>query len=100
MVFLQSHGVGSRFEGMVPMIVLSNDMAILERFETIQQASYNSTSHFQVFPTLLRLTGYREEWVKRHYGASLRELPDFQPQFFVGDLHGRGSVREWVSILP
>jgi glucan phosphoethanolaminetransferase (alkaline phosphatase superfamily) len=90
----------TRFEGMVPMIVLSNDETILERFETIQQASYNSTSHFQVFPTLLRLTGYPEEWVKRHYGTSLSELPDFQPRFFVGDLHGRGSIRQWDSIFP
>ena len=90
----------TRFEGMVPMIVFSNKEAILDRFEAIRQASYNRTSHFQVFPTLLRLAGYGESWVRSHYGASLGERPESSPQFFVGDLHGRGSVREWVSILP
>jgi glucan phosphoethanolaminetransferase (alkaline phosphatase superfamily) len=90
----------TRFEGMVPMIVFSNDTEILDRFEAVQHASYNRTSHFQVFPTLISLAGYRESWVVSHYGTSLSERPDFSPQFFVGDLHGRGSVREWVSILP
>ena len=90
----------TRFEGMVPMIVFSNDTTILDRFETIQQASYDRTSHFQVFPTLISLAGYREPWVRSHYGASLSERPDSSPQFFVGDLHGRGSVRDWISILP
>lgn len=87
------------FEGMVPMISLSNDTAILDRFEAIQQVSYNSTSHFQVFPTPIRLAGYGESWVRSHYGTSLSERPDSSPQFFVGDLHGRGSVREWVSMI-
>lgn len=90
----------TRFEGMVPMIVFSNDTAILKRFEAVQQGSYNRTSHFQVFPTLISLAGYRESWVESHYGTSLSERPDSSPQFFVGDLHGRGSVSDWVSILP
>lgn len=90
----------TRFEGMVPMIVFSNDTAILKRFEAVQRGNYNRTSHFQVFPTLISLAGYRESWVESHYGTSLSVRPDASPQFFVGDLHGRGSVRDWVSILP
>lgn len=88
----------TRFEGMVPMIVLSNKQSLLDRFEGVRPDSYNRTSHFQVFPTLLHLLGYAEPWVRLHYGASLSELPDSTPQFFVGDIHGRGSVREWTSI--
>ena len=90
----------TRFEGMVPMIVFSNDAAVLERFHAVRRASDNKTSHFQVFPTLLGLAGYRESWVGDHYGASLGMRPEASPQFFVGDLHGRGSVRKWVSIFP
>ena len=90
----------NRFEGLVPMVVFSNREAILERFEAVQEASHDRTSHFQIFPTLLEFAGYQDAWVRRHYGASLRESPDSSPEFFVGDLFGRGSVREWVSIDP
>jgi len=90
----------TRFEGMVPMIVFSSDMAILERFEAIRASSHNKTNHFQIFPTLLELAGYSDRWVKGYYGPSLADLPDTAPEFFVGDLHGRGAVRRWVSILP
>jgi glucan phosphoethanolaminetransferase (alkaline phosphatase superfamily) len=90
----------NRFEGIVPMIVFSNDAAILERFKAVQAISYDKTSHFQIFPTLIRLAGYKGSWVKSHYGASLSEPPSTLPEFFVGDLHGRGSVRQWDSIFP
>jgi hypothetical protein len=90
----------TRFEGMVPMMVFSSEMAILDRFETIRASSQNRTNHFQVFPTLIELAGYSEGWVKYYYGPSLFDRPDSAPEFFVGDLHGRGSVRHWVSILP
>lgn len=89
----------NRFEGIVPMMVFSNDAAILERFKAVQAASYDKVSHFQIFPTLLRLAGYKEPWVRIHYGSSLSEPPTTSPEFFVGDLHGRGSVRQWVSIF-
>jgi len=88
------------FEGIVPMVVFSNAPAILEGFKSAQASSYNETSHFQVFPTLVRLAGYNDSWVRSHYGASLSEPPGTLPEFFTGDLHGRGSVRQWVPIFP
>jgi len=84
----------------VPMMVFSNDAAILGRFKTTQATSYDKTSHFQIFPTLISLAGYKDAWVKSHYGASLSELPGTPPEFFVGDLYGRGSIRQWDSIFP
>jgi glucan phosphoethanolaminetransferase (alkaline phosphatase superfamily) len=89
----------NRFEGIVPMMVFSNDPEILERFRVVQVTSYNKTSHFQVFPTLIWLAGYNGSWVSSQYGASLSEPPGTSPEFFTGDLHGRGSVRQWVSIF-
>ena len=90
----------NRFEGIVPMMVFSNDTAILERFKAVQAMSYDKTSHFQIFPTLIRLAGYQDSWVRSHYGASLSEPPSSLPEFFVGDLHGRGSIRQWDTIFP
>lgn len=90
----------NRFEGIVPMMVFSNDAAILEKFGTVQAVSHDRTSHFQVFPTLLELAGYRGSWVRSRYGASLSDPPTSLPEFFVGDLHSRGSVRQWISIFP
>jgi len=90
----------NRFEGIVPMMVFSNDATILDRFKAVQVSSYDKTSHFQIFPTLIRLAGYNKSWVRMHYGASLSEPPSSLPEFFVGDLHGRGSIRQWDSIFP
>ena len=89
---------GNRFEGIVPMMVFSNNEVVLDRFKVAQETSYNTTSHFQIFPTLIRLAGYKGSWVRSHYGASLSEPSGTLPEFFVGDLHGRGSVRQWISI--
>jgi glucan phosphoethanolaminetransferase (alkaline phosphatase superfamily) len=90
----------NRFEGIVPMMVFSSDTVTLERLKAVQANSYNKTSHFQIFPTLIRFAGYRDSWVTSNYGVSLGEPPGTMPEFFVGDLHGRGSVRQWVSIYP
>ena len=90
----------NRFEGIVPMVVFTNDAVILERLKAVQATGYDKTSHFQVFPTLMRLAGYKDSWIGSHYGASLSEPPGTLPEFFVGDVHGRGSVRRWVSIFP
>ena len=90
----------NRFEGIVPMMVFSNKEVVLERFKAAQETSYNKTSHFQIFPTIIRLAGYKGSWVRSHYGASLSEPSGTMPEFFVGDLHGRGSVRQWISIHP
>jgi len=90
----------NRFEGIVPMMIFSNDAAILERFRAVQGTSFDKTSHYQIFPTLLGIAGYKASWIRSHYGASLSDPPGTSPEFFVGDLHGRGSVRHWVSIFP
>lgn len=90
----------NRYEGIVPMAVFSNDAAVLKKLNKARETSNDRTSHFQIFPTLLRLAGYNGPWVKSHYGASLSEPPDTPAEFFVGDLLGRGSIRQWVSIFP
>ncbi|MCK7549651.1 sulfatase-like hydrolase/transferase [Marinobacter koreensis] len=90
----------TRYEGVVPMMVFSNDAETLGRFKSAQATSYNRTSHFQIFPTLLKLAGYNESWVRSHYGPSLSQSPGTPPEFFVGDAFGRGSVRKWISIFP
>jgi len=66
----------------------------------VQMTNYDKTSHFQIFPTLIGLAGYKDSWVRSHYGDSLSEPLGTKPEFFVGDLHGRGSVRQWFSIFP
>lgn len=91
---------GSRFEGIVPMMVFSNDDVVLDRFKAAKAAVYNRTSHFQIFPTLLELAGYNDTWVRGHYGASLSEPAGSPPEYFSGDIHGRGSVRQWIPIFP
>jgi|GEM_PF-1295963 len=90
----------NRFEGIVPMMVFSNGATLLERLKEAQATSYDRTSHFQVFPTLLIFGGYNESWVESQYGVPLGKPSGTLPEFFVGDVFGRGSVRRWFSIFP
>lgn len=90
----------NHYEGIVPMMIFSNDKKLLEGFRLAQAVNYDKASHFQIFPTMVRLAGYDAAWVKNHYGASLSEPPTTTPEFFVGDIHGLGSVRQWISIVP
>lgn len=71
----------NRFEGIVPMMVFSNGVGPLERLKAAQVASYDQTSHFQVFPTLLLFAGYNESWVESHYGAPLSKPSGTAPEF-------------------
>ena len=57
----------NRFEGIVPMMVFSNDAGILERFKAVQVTGYDKTNHFQVFPTLIRLAGYEDSRIRSLY---------------------------------
>ncbi len=88
----------NRFEGLVPMAVFSNDEAVMKGFKAAQSAGFDKTSHFQIFPTILELAGYKGSWVRSHYGPSLSEPVSTSPEFFVGDIHGRGSIRQWIPI--
>jgi glucan phosphoethanolaminetransferase (alkaline phosphatase superfamily) len=89
----------NRFEGIVPMVAFTNAQKILEQYRSAQAGSYNRTSHFQIFPSLIALAGYDGSWVRSHYGVSLSEHPADRPEFFAGDIHGRGSVRQWVPVF-
>jgi hypothetical protein len=107
-VFLRAFGNKGRFEELmseIPVHVILNAQAPLlgaaaYSLNAARSASRDRTSHFQIFPTMIRLAGYDPSWIRSRYGASLGEAPGTVPEFFVGDLHGRGSVRHWVSILP
>lgn len=53
------------------------------------RANINAATHYQLFPTLLRLLGYDAQAVSSQYGPSLFDLPPreryFVSKFFVGD---------------
>ncbi len=64
-------------EGLVPLVVIdgaAHDGAPPERdWQRNHDANRNRTSNYNIFPTLLRMMGYRRDAVHQHYGPSLLE---------------------------
>ena len=59
------------FEAVVPLLVTSGDAALLARFKQAAEQNRDRTTHFEIFPTLLRLLGHDAEPVRSTYGLSL-----------------------------
>lgn len=86
-------------EGLVPMMAITGIPSLKQRFKTAAEAHRNTTSHFQIRPTVLELMGYNPTQIKKKYGASLFEKNSFPTRFTSGDIFGvfRADVR-WNDI--
>lgn len=91
-LFYATRGAPSMREASVPLFIwMLSEQARLEYQSAggFAVENFNAASHYQVFPTLLRLMGYDKADVKREYGNSLFDPPysprRFASYFFVGN---------------
>ena len=85
-------------EAIVPMLVWTDAEPLRDRFRQAAEFNLNTTSHFQVFPTLLELFGYDPRDVRERYWSSLFDKPEQLPGFASGPILGRfGSKPTWNS---
>lgn len=82
-----------RVEASVPMMVLAGHPLWAQDFKAAASRLKDTTSHFQIFPTLLIGMGYAPGDVVRQYGASLLGYMPGPQRFLVGS---RTSLR-WVD---
>jgi len=87
-------------EGVVPLVVIQG---LAERTLTWQhnhQENVNSASHYNIFPTLLKLMGYDPEEISRHYGRTLDQVTEDDMTLNIR-FHARlGKDPIWKKIEP
>jgi glucan phosphoethanolaminetransferase (alkaline phosphatase superfamily) len=84
-------------EGLVPLFVAARSPDLIAKFKAAAARSFNEASHFEIFPTLLELEGYPDNWVEGRYGPSLLNVPrDRKRAFLVGNFESERAV--WVSV--
>ncbi len=90
-------------EGLVPLLAITGDRALLARFRTAAHHLRNAADHFRIAPTILRLMGYAPEDLATLYGPDLFDpVPPKRPHAFsYGDIFGLFSRKvRWKPIDP
>lgn len=87
-------------EGIVPLWVVTENAPLKSAFQKVVVQSQDKASHFNIFPTLLRLMGYEENPVRAMYGESLFDpLTGNGQRFFSGSFAvGRISLGERTAL--
>ncbi len=73
-------------EGLVPLILVSENLKIEMLFREHALKHRNGFSHFQIFPTILFLMGFDPNWIRNHYDNSLLDAPSEKSQVRSGSL--------------
>ena len=89
-----------QFEGLVPLLAVSGDRELQERFGHAALVNRDRASHFQIFPTLLELLGFDRVEVQATYGAGLFErIAPGDRAFSFGPVTGRQDLMvQWRSM--
>jgi arylsulfatase A-like enzyme len=88
------------FEGLVPLLVTSEDRKLKRRFEEAALVNRDRATHFEIFPTLLELFGFDPAEIGVHYGPGLlQSLPERSRAFTYGPVVGwSGRKPHWKTV--
>lgn len=92
----------SIYEGLVPLIIITDDKENKKLLEKAAIKNIDKTSHYNIFPTILNILGYKSEVItKRHSQTIFDDLND-QQKFITGLLRvnrtGISKNNNWVDI--
>ncbi|MEH6456132.1 MAG: sulfatase-like hydrolase/transferase [Cocleimonas sp.] len=75
-------------EGIVPLMLMTNNKTLLSDFNKAAEINYDGTDHFSIFPTVLNLFGYSKK-EQNLYGVNLFEpINNDVAAFNTGDILG------------
>jgi len=63
----------SPFEGVVPLLAITGNNAYKEKFDRAAIRNKDKASHFNIYPTILNIFGYKNEIITRRHGKTLFE---------------------------
>ncbi len=86
-------------EGAVPLVVLTH----LQRAQSFMEnlaTNRNHTSHYNIFPTVLKLLGFEKTSISQIYGLPLTDIAN-DPMTFNAKFEARfGQSPNWVRVQP
>jgi glucan phosphoethanolaminetransferase (alkaline phosphatase superfamily) len=86
-------------EGLVPLMIFTQDSALKARFVTGAELNFNRANHFAIFPTLLDMFGYQHSILSKDYGSNLFAKIKAKPAFTAGDIFGLFSNKiQWQPL--
>ena len=87
-------------EAIVPLFTISSDSAFSRALAATARMHFGTTTHFQIFPTLLLAMGYEEAWVASHYGRDslVRMSEQGRRRFLTGNMFGTGLGAKWIDV--
>jgi len=88
-------------EAIVPLMVVSGNAKLQDRFQEVADRYRGRASHFAIAPTLLELMGYKPSEIATRYEGSLLGSLAWKPQFVSDDIFGLFSTRPaWHQADP
>jgi len=86
-------------EGSVPLVVATGNRRLAAEFAQTAGRRFNRSSHFEIFPTLLDLMGYDQQFVRSHYGPALVGALPVAPRKFLLRFPFKGHWRHFDENL-
>jgi glucan phosphoethanolaminetransferase (alkaline phosphatase superfamily) len=89
----------TRQEAMVPLLVLTGNHPLFEKFKGAAVKNRNRANHFQIFPTILELFGFSPAEIKEKYYVTLFDSMPERLGFTSGAIFGRfGKTPKWTPL--
>ena len=89
----------SPYEGLVPLIVLTNDDKLHKEFTRSTRINHDKTNHLNIFPTVTWLLGYNEKVITNQYDKSLTQQLEDRQQFISAPFFTKfGRKHKWITI--
>ncbi len=85
-------------EAFVPIIVSTGQKDLKNKFRISAVKSKDKMTHFQIFPTLLRLMGFENKWIGDTVGSDLLSSPPPHRRFMTGDMFSAVRGNKWIKV--
>lgn len=84
------------YQAWVPLLVITKNKLLLDRFKQFSKQNYNRASHFNIFPTILILMGYSQAEVEPEYTQSFLAPISRLGKYLAGNIFSK-SNRVWKA---
>ena len=75
-------------EGLVPLMLMTDNAELLSQFKSAAQANFNKTDHFSIYPSVLDLFGYSKKEQSNYGYGLIKPVPANIAAFNTGDILG------------
>jgi lipid A ethanolaminephosphotransferase len=90
----------SPFEGLVPLVIATNDLALHQLFYDAAKRNYDKSGHLNIFPTILWTLGYNVKDINQHYAQSLLDDIEGIQQFVSPPFFTKFGRKQKLNSIP